>query len=169
MPTTSVSTSIEGLDVILGGVGFPANRLYLIEGDPGTGKTSLALQFLMAGIRRGEGALYVALSETRDELSAIAASHGWTLDGIDVYELAPEESLQPDAQYTVFHPSELELGATMKSFLDHVDRTRPRPRGVRLALGDATARAGSAAVPPPDSHAQAVLRRPAAGRVRRPA
>ena len=143
MPTTYVSTSIEGLDAVLGGPGLPANRLYLIEGDPGTGKTTLALQFLMAGIRRGEGALYVALSETREELRVIAESHGWSLDGVDVYEIAPEENLQPDAQYTVFHPSELELGATMKGFLDHVDRTRP-VRVVFDSLSEMRLLAGSA-------------------------
>ncbi|HYE90013.1 MAG TPA: ATPase domain-containing protein [Terriglobales bacterium] len=143
MPTSYVSTSIDGLDMILGGRGLPANRLYLLEGDPGTGKTTLALQFLMEGIRRGEGALYVALSETREELRVIAESHGWNLDGIDVYELAPEESLQPDAQYTVFHPSELELGATMKGFLDKVDRTRPA-RIVFDSLSEMRLLAGSA-------------------------
>jgi circadian clock protein KaiC len=142
MPTNRVSTSIEGLDTVLGG-GLPANRLYLIEGDPGTGKTTLALTFLMEGIRRGERGLYVALSETREELSVVAESHGWSLDGIDVYELSPEETLQPDAQYTVFHPSELELGATMKGLMDRAAATQPA-RVVFDSLAEMRLLAGSA-------------------------
>lgn len=118
-----VSTASEGLDVVLGG-GLPRNRLYLIEGDPGTGKTTLALKFLLQGIGLGERGLYVALSETKEELQAVADSHGWDLAGVDIYELAPED-VQSNGEYTVFHPSELELGATMKALLDHVERTRP--------------------------------------------
>src|SRR4026207_134811 len=98
---------IPGLDEVLNG-GMPAHHVYLIDGSPGTGKTTLALQFLLEGVKRGERVLYVALSETAEEIDAVAGSHGWMLEGIDVYELSPEESLQPDAQYTVFHPSELE-------------------------------------------------------------
>ena len=120
-----VQTAIAGLDDILHG-GLPRDRLYLVEGDPGTGKTTLALQFLRAGVERGERALYVALSETRNELNAVAESHGWTLADIDVYELSPEATLEPDAQYTVFHPSELELGETMKALLGHVEATHPQ-------------------------------------------
>src|SRR5918993_755117 len=88
-----MATGNEGLDKVLQG-GFPANRLYLVEGDPGTGKTTLALQFLLEGARRGEPVLYVTLSETKEELADVAASHGWSLDGVHIYELiAPEESL----------------------------------------------------------------------------
>ena len=124
MPSTErVSTASEGLDVVLGG-GLPRNRLYLIEGDPGTGKTTLALKFLLQGIGLGERGLYVALSETKEELQAVADSHGWDLAGVDIYELAPED-VQSNGQSTVFHPSELELGATMKALLEHVERTRP--------------------------------------------
>ena len=124
MPSTErVSTASEGLDVVLGG-GLPRNRLYLIEGDPGTGKTTLALKFLLQGIGLGERGLYVALSETKEELQAVADSHGWDLAGVDIYELAPED-VQSNGQSTVFHPSELELGAAMKALLEHVERTRP--------------------------------------------
>jgi circadian clock protein KaiC len=118
-------SGIEGLDVVLGG-GFPAHRLYLIEGDPGTGKTTLALQFLLEGVRRGEPAVYVTLTETKEELQAVADSHGWSLDGIAIHELANDENLRPDAQYTVFHPSEVELGDTMNSVFQTIERVRPR-------------------------------------------
>src|SRR6185436_12192360 len=101
-----VSTGIEGLDFVLGG-GFPANRLYLIQGDPGTGKTTLALQFLLEGAKSGETGLYVTLSETREEITAVAASHGWDLSTIHLFEIQPsEESLRADQEYTAFHPSE---------------------------------------------------------------
>src|SRR6478672_6291454 len=99
----TVSTGIEGLDHLLGG-GLPAQRVYLIEGDPGSGKTTLGLQFLRDGIARGEKVLYVTLSETRAELAAVAASHGWSLDGMALHELsAGDENFRPDDQYTFFH------------------------------------------------------------------
>ena len=120
-----VETSIPGLDAILGG-GLPGERLYLVEGDPGTGKTTLALQFLRAGVQRGEPALYVTLSETHDELRAVAESHGWSLDGISIHELSSDASLRADTQYTVFHPSEVELGDTMNTVLATLERVRPR-------------------------------------------
>ena len=104
------STGVEGLDEVLAG-GFTRNRMYLVEGMPGSGKTTLAMQFLMAARARGEPVLYVTLSETEDELRAVAASHGWTLDGIAIRELIPsEEDLEPDEQNTMFQPSEVELG-----------------------------------------------------------
>ena len=124
MPGARVATAIEGLDAILGG-GLPAGHLYLLEGSPGTGKTTLALQFLLDGVRRGEPVLYVTLSETKQELTEVAASHGWTLDRIETHELSPDAALQPDAQYTVFRPSEVELGLTMKTVMDLVERVRP--------------------------------------------
>jgi circadian clock protein KaiC len=142
MPSASrVSTAVEGLDSILNG-GLTADRLYLVEGDPGTGKTTLALQFLLEGARHGERGLYVALSETREEIEAIASSHGWTLDDVDVYELSPDDALQPDAQYTVFHPSELELGETVKALLGRVEATHPR-RVVFDSLSEMRLLAGS--------------------------
>lgn len=123
--STRMATGIVGLDNILEG-GFPANRIYLIEGDPGTGKTTLALQFLLEGARLGESGLYVTLSETKVELLAVADSHGWSLDGINIYELVPaEESLKPDAQYTIFHPSEIELSETTSAVLKEVERIKP--------------------------------------------
>jgi circadian clock protein KaiC len=119
------ATGISGLDDILGG-GFPKTRLYLVEGDPGSGKTTLALQFLLEGIRLGESGLYVTLSETKDELLAVAASHGWSLDNVTIHELAlPEEKLTPGGHYTFFHPSEVELGGTTKSILAEVERVKP--------------------------------------------
>jgi circadian clock protein KaiC len=120
-----VSTGIEGLDVILRG-GLPENRLYLVEGEPGTGKTTLALQFLLEGGRRGEPGLYVTLSESSSELRAVARSHGWTLDGVALYELAPTtESPSAEDEYTILHPSEVELGETTSAVLHEVDRTNP--------------------------------------------
>ncbi|MBV9958393.1 MAG: AAA family ATPase [Acidobacteria bacterium] len=121
-----MATGIQGLDNILEG-GLPANRIYLIEGDPGTGKTTLALQFLMEGVRSGEAGLYITLSETKEELEAVAASHGWTLDGFEIYELLPTaNSLNPESQYTIFHPSEIELGETTSAVLEEVERIKPR-------------------------------------------
>ena len=120
-----LATGIGGLDDVLEG-GFPAHRLYLIEGEPGTGKTTLALQYLMEGVRRGETGLYITLSETKDELKAVARSHGWTLDGFEIYEVVPPaESLMPETQYTIFHPAEIELGETTGSILKTVKRVQP--------------------------------------------
>src|SRR5262245_27129310 len=105
-------SGIAGLDDILGG-GFTPHRLYLVEGVPGSGKTTLAVQFLLEGIRQGEPVLYVTLSETAEELQAVAVSHGWSLEGITIRELvASEDSLSTDEQYTMFHPSEVELSET---------------------------------------------------------
>jgi circadian clock protein KaiC len=121
-----LGTGSAGLDTVLEG-GFPANRLYLVEGDPGTGKTTLALQFLLEGARRGEPVLYVTLSETKEELTAVAGSHGWSLEGVCLHELVPpEESLKAEAQYTIFHPSEVELGETTRAVIEEVERIQPR-------------------------------------------
>lgn len=120
-----ISTGIEGLDTILGG-GLSRNRLYLIEGDPGTGKTTLALQFLLKGVLLGEIGLYITLSETKAELLAVARSHGWSLDGINIYDLAiPEETVSPESQYTIYHSSEVELGETTKAIFDQVELLKP--------------------------------------------
>ncbi|MFL6196942.1 MAG: ATPase domain-containing protein [Thermoanaerobaculia bacterium] len=122
---TRASTGIEGLDEILGG-GFPVHRMYLVEGDPGAGKTTLALQFLLAGARAGETGVYATLSETEEELRDVASSHGWSLDGVTICELqTAEESLKADSQYTLFHPSEVELSETTRAVLDTVERVRP--------------------------------------------
>jgi circadian clock protein KaiC len=118
-------TGVVGLDDVLGG-GLTRNRLFLIEGVPGSGKTTLALQFLRAAVERGEPVLYVTLSETEDELRAVAHSHGWSLDGITMQELIPSEAaFDPDEQNTMFHASEVEMSATMKEVLSNVDRLHP--------------------------------------------
>ena len=123
-PQERADTGIATLDYVLNG-GFPRNRLYLIEGDPGTGKTTLALQFLLAGVARDEVALYVTLSETAEELGASARGHGWSLAGIQIHEFMSEGSLAHDAQYTVFQPSEVELGNTMSGLFESIERVRP--------------------------------------------
>ena len=115
---------------MLGG-GLPRHRLYVIEGDPGAGKTTLALQFLLKGIARGERGLYVTLSETAEELQEVAKSHGWSLDGLDLLELGSlAEVLQEEAEYTVYHPSDVELGETTKRVRAEVERLQP----TRVAL-----------------------------------
>ena len=122
---TRISTGIAGLDDILCG-GWPANHLYLVEGDPGTGKTTLALQFLLEGVKQGERVLYITLSESRAELLEIAASHEWPLEGVQIFEYAPEEeSLRPENEYSALHPSEVEFQDTMQSILKAVDESRP--------------------------------------------
>jgi circadian clock protein KaiC len=121
----TVPTGIEGLDDVLRG-GLPANRMYLVEGTPGSGKTTVALQFLLEGLARGERCMFIALSENRVELQASAASHGWTLDGIEILEIIPsEDSLTPDVPYTMFHPSEVELAETTKTVLAESARRKP--------------------------------------------
>jgi circadian clock protein KaiC len=124
-PRDAAPTGIDGLDDIMMG-GFTRRRLFLVEGVPGSGKTTLALQFLMAGARRGDAVLYVTLSETQEELRAVAASHGWSLDGITIRELTPPEgALDVDGQNTMFHPSEIELASTTRLILEDVDRLKP--------------------------------------------
>lgn len=120
-----VSTGSEGLDDILGG-GFDANRMYLYEGRPGTGKTTIALQFLLQGARNGERVLYISLSETRPELDLVAQRHGWSLEGVDIFELVPAETtLDPERELTVFHPAEMELNETTGLIFREVERINP--------------------------------------------
>jgi circadian clock protein KaiC len=120
-----VATGVPGLDDILKG-GLPPCRLYLLQGAPGAGKTTLALQFLLTGANAGEKVLYISLSETREEIEEVAVSHGWSLDGVEIVELsAMEHQLAAQAQNTLFHPSEVELSETTGMLLDAVDRIRP--------------------------------------------
>jgi circadian clock protein KaiC len=119
------STGIAGLDDVLYG-GLPSRHLYLVEGNPGTGKTTLGLQFLLAGRDQGEQGLYITLSETSQELAQVAASHGWTLDGIQVYDLVSDEGLSEEAEQTILHPSEFELGETARDVMRLVAELQPQ-------------------------------------------
>ena len=118
-------TGVAGLDEILGG-GLPTNHLYLIDGEPGTGKTTLGLQFLIEGAANGERGLYVTLSESRRELQAVAESHGWTLEGIDIFELIADGSLDVQESYTIFHPAEVELQQTIDRVLKSIEELDPQ-------------------------------------------
>jgi len=117
-------TGIAGLDYLLKG-GLPSHRIHLLEGHPGAGKTTIGLQFLLEGLRRGESCMYITLSETEDELRTNAASHGWSLDGIHIQELQPADNLRPEEQYTLFHPSEIELGDLSRNVFEAVERFKP--------------------------------------------
>src|SRR5262249_47112293 len=125
-PLERLPTGIAGLDDIMEG-GLPADHMYLLEGDPGTGKTTLALQFMLDGVRAREGALYLTLSESRTELSASAASHGWSVDSVTFREyVARESSLSADSQVTMFHPAEVELLETIRNMLADIDESNPK-------------------------------------------
>jgi circadian clock protein KaiC len=119
------TTGIVGLDEVLGG-GLPRNRLYLVQGHPGVGKSTLALQFLLEGVKNGEKVLYITLSETREELESVAQSHGWNLNPLNLFEMvAKDAQLRTEADTTFFHPSEVELNRTTKTLLDEIERCNP--------------------------------------------
>lgn len=119
------ATGVPGLDDVLHG-GLLPGRFYLVDGNPGAGKTTLALQYLLEGVRNGESCLYVTLSETKDELIAGAASHGWSLDGIEIVELVTEDSeLAGEQDLTMYHPSEVELNQTVRKVVDAVEKYKP--------------------------------------------
>ena len=120
-----LSTGIPGLDNILGG-GLVKDRIYLVEGEPGTGKTTTGLQFLLEGVRQGESVVYITLAETAAELAGVARSHGWDMAEIHVHEVLPSENLlMPEAEYTMFHPSEVEMGTTTQMILSVIEARKP--------------------------------------------
>lgn len=118
------STGIEGLDACVGG-GLPRDRVYLIEGDPGVGKTTLALQFLLKGAELGETVLLISLAETSDELKVVATSHNWDLSGVKIFDVSPTQS-GLEEQYSILQPSEIELTDTIKKIVEEVDRVKPQ-------------------------------------------
>lgn len=117
-------TGLDGLDEVLGG-GLPRDHIYLLDGEPGTGKTTLALQYLLEGVKEGERGLYVTLSESEAELTEVARSHGWTLDNVTVFELTAEAAEAGDEDYTIFHPAEVELRQTLAAVFEIVERVKP--------------------------------------------
>ena len=122
---TRCSSGCPGLDDVMGG-GLPTGHFYLVEGEPGTGKTTLALQFVSEGLKRGEKVLYVTLSESRNELIAVASTHGLAVHESAVHEVRPrEQDLKPEGQYTVFHPAEVELNDRVQTIMAEVDRRKP--------------------------------------------
>ena len=117
-------TGTRGLDVVLRG-GLTPRRLYLVEGTPGSGKTTLALKFLMDGRTAGDKGLYITLSETVNELTAVARSHDWTLAGIELFEMVAEDEFRFDHEQSLLHPSEVELGETVRGIIELVERINP--------------------------------------------
>jgi circadian clock protein KaiC len=123
--TSRIDTGVSGLNDILSG-GLPAGQMYLLEGDPGTGKTTLAMQFIIAGVKAGEKALYLTLSESKAGLEGSARSHGWKIEDLPIAEFIPAEaSLNPKQQYSVFHPSEIELSETVQKFTQLIEEKKP--------------------------------------------
>jgi circadian clock protein KaiC len=119
-----IGTGNDGLDQILKG-GFDPNRMYLYEGRPGSGKTTLALQFLIAGAHDGEPGLYISLSETRRELALVARRHGWTLEGVNIFEINSEGDFDPAEQQSLLYSADLELGETSKRIFDRILEVNP--------------------------------------------
>jgi circadian clock protein KaiC len=120
-----VATGITGLDDILLG-GLPGGQIYLIEGDPGTGKTTLAMQFMQEGMRSGESCLYVTFSESRLQLLSSSRSHGWSMERLQIVEIMPgQNTLEERERYTVFHPTEVEMVGTVRRLIEEVERFNP--------------------------------------------
>lgn len=126
MAHARVKTGVEGLDELLGG-GLTKARIYLVQGDPGVGKTTLSMQFLLEGARAGESVLYVTLSETRSEIVAVRASHWWDLSGVHIYEMSSVETQSEvlDQENTLYTPDEVELNERMHSLLAEIKRVNP--------------------------------------------
>ncbi|MCW3796236.1 AAA family ATPase [Sphingomonas sp. BN140010] len=125
-PPSIAGTGIVGLDEVLAG-GLTRGRVFLLEGSPGTGKTTVALQFLLEGARANEATLYITLSETEEELRDSARSHGWSLDGVDIFELVPPESLLDEQQQqSLLYSSDLELGETTRRIFEAFERAKPK-------------------------------------------
>ncbi len=145
-----------GLDDILGG-GFVLARIHLVEGKAGTGKTTLGMQFVLAGRERGEKVLFITMSETRDELQAVAVTHGWSLEGIEISELVPPDAAEGDEnRQTMFRPSEVELGETMRLLCGEIERIDPVRIVLELAFRDAAAGAEPAALSATDFRVEAL-------------
>ena len=126
LPYVPIATGIAGLDDVMRG-GFPPNRVYLVQGDPGSGKTTLGLQFLLEGVRSGEASMYISLSESRDEVTAVARSHGWSLQGIHMFEMqVAQQEYSDTAENTLFEPSEVELREVMHRLLSEIDRVKAK-------------------------------------------
>ena len=118
------TTGVTGLDNVLAG-GLPERHLYLVEGTPGAGKTTLGLQFLLQGRALDQRGMYITLSETSDELAQVAVSHGWDLQGIEIFDLVSDEGLSADAEQSILNPSDFELGETTRGIMALVERVKP--------------------------------------------
>ena len=159
-----VSTGSAGLDDILGG-GLDGERMYLIEGRPGSGKTTIAMQFLLEGRNSGERVLYITMSETERELRLVAERHGWSLEGVDIFELVPAETtLDPERELTVLSPAEVELSETTKLIFDKISADQSHAHRHRQPVGAAAARAELVALSPAGARAQALFRASAIAR-----
>lgn len=119
-----MATGTAGLDDVLRG-GITPDRLYLVEGTPGSGKTTLALKFLLSGRAAAGRGLYITLSETIGELTGVAESHGWTLDDIEMFEMVAEDEFCSENEQSLLHPSEVELGETVRGIIELVEKTNP--------------------------------------------
>ena len=152
-----VSMGIDGLDFILKG-GLTKNRLYLLQGNPGTGKTTIGLQFLLDGEQKGETGLYITLSESKEELIAVGKSHGWDLEKLNIFDLTISgDTLRDDSRYTVFHPSEVELDETTKAILERGRTHQPDAHRVRFAFGNADAGKRTASFSPADTRSETIF------------